>query len=147
MTIHFQKFSFRLIFCFAYSLSKMALKLTSKISIQVIFWNPSFTPAISYNLLEGKQSWLWIRSAGFKAWLGQKFFIRYFCCLMIFSLCSKYCCCKKCGLPFFKFLEAWKCNLGQINEEKRTAPGKILTRFLRFEVQNYTTALSLLAHE
>ena len=128
MTINFQEFSFCWFFCFAYSLSKMALKLTSKIPIQVFFRNSSFFPAISDNLwLGGKHSWLWIGSAGFKSRLDQKFFIRYFYCLMIFSLCDKYCCCKKCGIPFFRFLEAWKYNLGQINEKKELLqPGFVL---------------------
>ena len=114
MTIHFKKFSFSWIFYFAYPLSKMALKLTSKISIQVIFWNSSFFPSISDILwLGGKHSWLWIGSAGFKSRLGQKFFIPYFCCLMIFSLCDKYCCCQKCDLPIFWIFRSLKKQIRQ----------------------------------
>ena len=114
MTINFQEFSFCWFFCFAYSLSKMALKLTSKIPIQVFFRNSSFFPAISDNLwLGGKHSWLWIRSARFKPWLDQKFFKWYFCCLMVFSLCDKYCCCQKCGLPIFWIFRSLKKQIKQ----------------------------------
>ena len=109
MRINFQEFSFCWYFCFAYSLSKMALKLTSKIPTQVFFRNSSIFPAISDNLwLGGKHSWLWIESAGFKSRLDQKFFIWYFCCLMVFSLCDKYCCCQKCGLPIFLIFRSLK---------------------------------------
>ena len=95
----FKSFLFVDLFCFAYSLSKMALKLTSKKSIQVFFWNSSFFPEISDNLwLGGKHSWLWIGSTRFKSRLDHKFFIGYFCCLKIFSLCDKYSCCQKYGL-------------------------------------------------
>ena len=43
----------------------------------------------------------------------------------------------------FEFLEGWKCNLGNIFEEKTTVPVRIRTKFLRFEVQNYISALCL----
>ena len=120
MTIDFQKFSFCCYFCFVYSLSKMALKLTSKIPTQVFFWNFSFFPAIFDNLwLGGKHSWLWIGSAGFKSWLDQKFFILYFCFLMVFSLCDKYCCCQKFCLPIFWIFRSLKSKLGNIYEEKK----------------------------
>ena len=120
MTIYFQKFSLCWIFCFAYSLSKMALKLTSKIPIQVFFRNSSFFPAISDNLwLGGKHSWLWIGSAGFKSRLDQKFFIWYFCCLMFFHSVINTAVVKNVVYQFFGFLEAWKSKLGNIYEEKK----------------------------
>ena len=34
-----------------------------------------------------------------------------------------------------------------MKKKKRIAPAKIRTRFLRFKVQNYTIALSMLTHE
>ena len=49
----FKSFLFVDFFCFPYSLSKMALKLTLKIPIQVSFYNSLFFPAISDTLLLG----------------------------------------------------------------------------------------------